>query len=305
MRTQPGMSPASRLGRTVLAVMRELRPEQWTKNLVVGLPFLFGGVLRAAGSPARALLGVAVFCVLSGAVYLVNDIADARRDRLHPVKKDRPIARGELSVGTAARVAAALLALALSAAWILEPRFFAAAGLYAAVMLGYSAGVKRVPFLEVVVVASGIPLRALAGAALARVPPSPMLLLCAFLLALFLVVAKRRYEAGLAAASPRVHLHRSTLRFYSLARVDRLLAVIALATVAAYATYTMLPETAAKFHGRSMAPTVPLVLVGVVRYVLLVSRGAGGNPSRELLDDPTLLAVTAAWAALAGWIVYH
>ncbi|HEY3170907.1 MAG TPA: UbiA prenyltransferase family protein [Thermoanaerobaculia bacterium] len=297
-------APAPPAGRELSRLFISARPEQWVKNLVVPLPFLFGGALGSAHGWRFAALGFAVFCAVTSAVYLVNDVMDRERDRAHPVKRRRPLASGELRVSTAL-VAAGVLGLAANAAaWLLQVRFGVWSMFYTVLMIVYSLWLKKVPFVEALIVASGMPLRALAGAALADVPPSTFLLVCAYLLALFLVVGKRQWElqkAGRVASSE----HRSVLASYRSEGLDFLFVVTALATVAAYGAYSVAPHTLA-FHGHSFAPTVPLVVLGVARYVRLVyRRGGGGSPTRALLiDDPWLLLIVVGWVVTAGWIIY-
>ncbi|HEV8231356.1 MAG TPA: UbiA prenyltransferase family protein [Thermoanaerobaculia bacterium] len=297
-------APAPPAGRELSRLFISARPEQWVKNLVVPLPFLFGGALGSAHGWRFAALGFAVFCAVTSAVYLVNDVMDRERDRAHPVKRRRPLASGELRVSTAL-VAAGVLGLAANAAaWLLQVRFGVWSMFYTVLMIVYSLWLKKVPFVEALIVASGMPLRALAGAALADVPPSTFLLVCAYLLALFLVVGKRQWElqkAGRVASSE----HRSVLASYRSEELDFLFVVTALATVAAYGAYSVAPHTLA-FHGHSFAPTVPLVVLGVARYVRLVyRRGGGGSPTRALLiDDPWLLLIVVGWVVTAGWIIY-
>jgi 4-hydroxybenzoate polyprenyltransferase len=290
--------------RPLTALFVSLRPEQWVKNLVLPLPFLFGRALGEARGWVIAAAGLMVFCVVSSAIYLVNDVMDRERDRAHPVKRRRPLATGELGVASALTAAAVLLAAGLLVAFLVSPAFWGWCLFYAALMVGYSLWFKRVPFLEAAIVAAGLPLRALAGAALANVPPSFFLLSCAYLLALFLVVGKRQWElanAGRRSSSE----HRSVLAKYGAEGLDFLFVVTALATVAAYGAYSVAPHTL-KFHGHSFGPTIPFVVLGVARYVRLVyRRGGGGSPTRALLiDDPWLLSIVAGWVLTAGWIIY-
>jgi 4-hydroxybenzoate polyprenyltransferase len=280
------------------------RPAQWVKNLVLPLPFLFGGALATARGWKMAALGFAVFCAITSAIYLVNDVMDRERDRAHPVKRRRPLAAGELGVTTAITAAVALGVAGLAAAFVLSPRFGRWSALYAALMLAYSLWLKRIPFLEALIVAAGLPLRALAGAALAGLVPSSFLTGCAYLLALFLVIGKRQWElqnAGHVSSSE----HRPALAAYRREGLDFLFVVTALATVSAYSAYSVVPSTIS-MHGQSLAITVPFVVLGVARYVRLVyRRGGGGNPTRALLiDDPWILLIVLGWVAAAGWIIY-
>ncbi len=282
------------------ALLAAARPAQWVKNLVLPLPFLFGGALGNAAGWSLAAAGLAVFCVITSGVYIVNDVADRERDRAHPVKRFRPLASGRLNPATAVAAAAILEAVGLGAAFLLRREFGFWCAVYAALMLTYSMLWKRVPFLEALVVAAGMPLRALAGAALAGVDPSLSLMGCAYLLALFLVAGKRQWE--FLNAEPG---HRPALAAYREEGLDHLFIITGLATVAAYAAYSTSARTLAHY-GRSLAPTVPWVVLGIARYVRLVyRRGGGGNPTRALLtDDPWLLLIVIGWVATAGWMIY-
>ncbi len=281
------------------------RPAQWVKNLVLPLPFLFGAALSTPRGWALAAAGFAVFCLVSSGVYIVNDVMDRERDRAHPIKRFRPIASGRLSIGVALAAAGVLEAAGLAAAYLLREPFGHWCAIYAALMLSYSLVLKNIPFLEALIVAAGMPLRALAGAALAGVWASPFLMGCAYLLALFLVAGKRQWEfqnAGTRSSSE----HRPALSAYREEGLDYLFVVTALATVAGYAAYSVSSSTLARYGGRSLAPTVPFVILGLARYVRLVyRRGGGGNPTQALLtDDPWLLAIVVGWVATAGWIIY-
>jgi decaprenyl-phosphate phosphoribosyltransferase len=172
-------------------------------------------------------------------------------------------------------------------------------------MISYSLVLKHIAFLEALIVAAGMPLRAMAGAALAQVWPSPFLIGCAYLLALFLVAGKRQWEFRNAGHRSSAE-HRPALAAYREEGLDYLFIVTALATVAGYAAYSVSQATLARYGGRSLAPTVPFVILGLARYVRLVyRRGGGGNPTQALLtDDPWLLAIVVGWVATAGWIIY-
>lgn len=294
--------PASR-GLSALIV--SARPAQWVKNLVLPLPFLFGGALASARGWWLAATGFIVFCAVSSAIYLVNDVLDRERDQAHPVKRRRPLAAGELKVTTAAAAAAVLGAAGLLAAFVLSGRFGVWCAFYAVLMLAYSLWLKRVPFLEALIVAAGLPLRALAGAALAGLTASSFLMGCAYLLALFLVVGKRQWELQHAGRGSSAE-HRPALAAYRGEGLDFLFVVTALATVAAYSAYTVVPATIRMHGGRSLAVTVPFVVLGVARYVRLVyRRGGGGSPTQALLiDDPWILLIVLGWVAAAGWTIY-
>jgi 4-hydroxybenzoate polyprenyltransferase len=281
------------------------RPGQWVKNLVVPLPFLFGGALSSPRGWRLAAAGFVVFCAVTSAIYLVNDVMDRERDRAHPVKRRRPLAAGELGLAPAIATAAVLGIGGLAAAFLLSRRFGMWCAAYAGLMLAYSLLLKGIPFLEALIVAAGLPLRALAGAALADLTASSFLMGCAYLLALFLVIGKRQWElqhAGQISSSE----HRPVLAAYRREGLDFLFVVTALTTVSAYSAYTVVPATIRMHGGRSLAATVPFVVLGVARYVRLVyRRGGGGNPTRALLiDDPWILLIVLGWVAAAGWIIY-
>lgn len=293
--------------RAAAVLFQSARPAQWVKNLVLPLPFLFGGALGSARGWELATAGLVILCAVTSGIYLVNDVMDRERDRAHPVKRHRPLAAGSLDPSLALGVGAITGVCGLAAAFLLSVPFGRWIAAYALLMVAYSVFLKRIPFLEALVVAAGLPLRALAGAALAGVAPSPFLMACAYLLALFLVVGKRQWElqnAGAAAGGSAEH--RSVLASYGTEGLDFLFVVTALTTVAAYTAYSVLPATREIHGGRSFAATVPFVVLGVARYVRLVyRRGGGGNPTQALLiDDPWLLVIVAGWVAAAGWIIY-
>src|SRR5688572_14204242 len=208
------------------AILVSARPAQWVKNLVLPLPFLFGGALASPAGWRLAAAGFAIFCAVTSSVYIVNDVMDRERDRAHPVKRHRPLAAGEVGAPFAIAVAVGLGLAGLSAAFLLSRPFGVWCALYAALMVAYSLWLKRIPFLEALIVAAGLPLRALAGAALAGLAPSSFLMGCAYLLALFLVIGKRQWElqhAGNLSSSE----HRPVLAAYRREGLDFLFVVTA------------------------------------------------------------------------------
>jgi 4-hydroxybenzoate polyprenyltransferase len=284
------------------AVVVSLRPGQWVKNL-----FVFAGLIFAQKLftpllwPALAAFGL--FCALSGAIYLLNDVADREKDRLHPKKRQRPVAAGTLAAGVALGIAAVLLAGSLALGFLLSPGFgFAALG-YTVLLAAYSAWLKHLVIVDVLVVSSGFVLRAVAGALAIDVEISGWLLICTILLALFLALGKRRHEyVALDADAVR---HRPILAEYSTGLLDQMIAVVTASTVTAYALYTMSPETVAKFHTRWLPATLPFVLYGIFRYLyLLYRRQLGGNPSELFLNDRALLVNTLLWMLAVLLIIY-
>jgi len=285
-----------------MAVLLSLRPRQWVKNF-----FVFAGLIfsQSLFTPLvwPTLAAFAIFCALSGAVYLFNDLADMEKDRLHPTKRRRPIASGALSVPAAVALGVLTLVGSLVAAYALSARFGVVATVYAALLTAYSVWLKHVVILDVLTVAIGFVLRAVAGAAAIGVDISGWLVICTILVALFLALGKRRHEYltlhGDAAA------HRPILAEYSESFLDQMVAVVTASTVTAYALYTMSPDTVAKFHTRWLPLTLPFVLYGVFRYLyLLYRRELGGNPSDLLLSDRALLINTVLWMVALLLIIY-
>jgi 4-hydroxybenzoate polyprenyltransferase len=284
------------------AVVVSLRPRQWVKNL-----FVFAGLIFSQNlfTPLfwPALGAFAIFCGLSGAVYLVNDVADAEKDRLHPVKRRRPVASGALSVAAAAALGGALLVVSLIAAFALSGRFGLVALAYAVLLTAYSIWLKHVVILDVLTVAVGFVLRAVGGAAAIDVEISGWLIICTILIALFLALGKRRHEYRTLKGGSAAH--RPILAEYSESFLDQMVAVVTASTVTAYALYTMSPETVAKFHTRLLPLTLPFVLYGIFRYLyLLYRRELGGNPSDLMLSDRALLVNTVLWMLAVLAIVY-
>jgi len=295
-------TPASAvLGLPVVPLIRALRPRQWTKNGVLFAGVVGVGRLFHADSFVRAAAGFAVFCVLSGVVYLVNDLADMERDRAHPRKRLRPIASGELPARVAAVSAVALSGAALFGAFLLAPAFAAFGAGYVAVMLVYSAGLKHLVLLDVFAIAAGFVIRAAAGAAVVRASISPWLLVCAALLSLFLALAKRRHE--LLVLGERAGAYRSTLNDYSPELLEELISVVTSSTVVAYSLYTFFGETVPANH--TMMLTIPFVLYAIFRYLFLIhSPHGGGNPDELLLQDRPLLITIALWSVTAVGVLY-
>ena len=287
----------------VIGVLESLRPRQWVKNLFVFGGLLFGQQLFYPPAVWAALAAFVVFCGLSGAIYLLNDVADRDKDRLHPDKRMRPIASGRLSVRVALIAAAVLIVSGLAAAvWVSRP-FALVALAYVVLLSAYSAWLKHVGIVDVLVVAIGFVLRAAAGALAIGVAISGWLLICTILLALFLALGKRRHEVlTLEESAAR---HRPILAEYSAGLLDQMIAVVTASTVTAYALYTMSPETVAKFHTSLLPATLPFVLYGVFRYLyLLYHRQLGGNPSDMVVRDRALVLNTLLWLIVVLLIIY-
>jgi 4-hydroxybenzoate polyprenyltransferase len=280
-----------------------LRPDQWTKNLLVFAGLLFGQRLFDVPSVERAVGAFVVFCALSGVVYLINDIADRDTDRQHPLKSRRPIASGAIGVGLAASVAASLAAGALAASFAIGGRFAAVAIAYLALQALYSAAFKHMVILDVLVIAAGFVLRAVAGAVAVDVEISHWLLVCTIFLALFIALAKRRHELVLLADGAAGH--RRILGEYSPYLLDQMISVVTATTLVAYVFYTISPETEQKFGTHWLGLTIPFPLYGIFRYLYLVHRReGGGSPAELLITDRPLLACVALWGVAVVLLIY-
>lgn len=284
----PRLGALSRIAALVIA----LRPRQWTKNLL-----LFAGLLFTLDRPhptehfLLAVRGFTVFCLLSGCVYLLNDIADVEADRRHPRKRYRPIAAGTLPVPAALAFAALLLPVALILAWGINVKFFATALLYFLVTALYTFSLKHVVLVDLFALAGGFVLRAAAGSFAVRVPNSEWLLLCTTLLALFLGLAKRRGELMALGDNPAT---RRILADYSIPMLDQMITIVASACVMAYSLYTFFAKPN---QGRPyMMATIPFVIYGLFRYLYLSHRrGVGESPESALLEDRPLLINIGLW----------
>jgi 4-hydroxybenzoate polyprenyltransferase len=281
-------------------VVRAMRPAQWLKNGVVFAGLVFGGKLLQPAAVASAALAALTFCLLSGGFYLINDVRDRDADRLHPVKRLRPVPAGELNPLTAAFVGAILVALSIAGSALLSWGLMLVFLAYASLMAAYNLGLKEVVILDVFAIAAGFVLRAVGGAIAVDVWISPWLLVCTVLLALLIGFGKRRYEL---AALDNAAGHRRNLTLYNRPMLDQAVAVTAAGTLIAYAVYTFDSESA-QFHHRVML-TVPIVAYGIFRYLyLLYLGGQGGAPETMLLTDRPLLASVAAWAVASGFLFY-
>jgi 4-hydroxybenzoate polyprenyltransferase len=281
-----------------------LRPNQWTKNLLVFAALALSKHLFEAGPLLRASAAFVLFCGLSGVVYLVNDIVDADRDRLHPLKRLRPVASGALPASQAVWAAIVLGVLCLLGAFGLGGAFLLCALAYLALNLLYSLLLKQLVILDVIAMSLGFVLRAVSGGVAIGVQISDWLLVCTILLALFLALAKRRHELT---SLPETHAagHRATLSEYSPYLLDQMISVVTASCVTAYAFYTMAPDTVAKYQTERLSWTIPFVLYGIFRYLYLVHRREqGGSPTEILLTDRPLLLNVALWALAVVAIVY-
>ncbi len=300
----PVLTGAQVSGRSLATnLLLALRPGQWTKNVFLFAGLIFGQKLLNPADVATASAAFGLFCLLSGVVYLINDIQDRDADRHHPAKSRRPIASGALSVTTAWIAAVVLGAGALAGAFALDRGFFAVGLGYLVLQISYSVWLKHAVILDVLMIAFGFVLRAYAGAVVVHVLFSHWLLVLTLLGALFLGFGKRRAElSGLAGGATS---HRPSLEHYTLPMLDQMLSVVMACTLLAYAFYTISPETITKFGTDHLLFTLPLPVYGMFRYLYLIHRGdRHGNPSDLLLSDRPLQICILLWGALVAAIIY-
>ena len=285
-----------------LSLLRAMRPRQWVKNLVVFAALIFSLRLTDPEAFGRAALAFVLFCATSGAVYIVNDLFDAERDRKHPTKSRRPIASGALGVVPAIVAVAVLLSGSLVVGFALSPPFGAVLLIYAALNLAYSMYLKEIVILDVMVIAAGFVLRAVGGGLVINVAISQWLIMCTILLSLFLAFCKRRQELE---TLHEAHEHRTILREYSVAFIDQMINVVTASTVVSYMFYTMSPDVEQRLGTPYLYLTVPFVLYGIFRYLYLVHRlGRGASPTQALLTDRPLLLCVGLWEATVVLLLY-
>jgi 4-hydroxybenzoate polyprenyltransferase len=288
---------------TIKDFVEALRPWDWTKNGFVFSALIFSRSATNGRATLAVTLSAIVFCLASGAGYLFNDVLDAEEDRQHPTKRSRPVASGRLTSSDAMAVAIVLDAAALAMAWKLDAGFFLVVLSYVALNALYSGFLKHVVLLDVFVIAAGFVLRVLGGGVVIHVAISSWLIVCTTLLALFLALCKRRHELVL--LGPDASNHRRILAHYDAYFLDQLIVIVTASTLISYALYTLSPDVRAEFPGKHLELTVPFVLFGIFRYLLLLRRGeGGGNPARVLLTDPVMVTVVLLWAASVMALIY-
>lgn len=297
------------------AIVRMLRPHQWVKNVFVLGPMIFhkdvfvntsvGPTLNLTVT-GRALAATFVYCLLAGAVYTINDLADVEADRIHPVKRFRPIASGAVPPNVARMVAAALVVVSFAGAYAISPWLALVAFVYFAENLAYSFKLKNIAFLDVGLIAFGFVLRVLAGGIAADVHVSVYMLACTALLSLFLGFGKRRHEM----ASQQAGKQRASLKAYTPRSVNVALGVTGIATVCTYVAYTLDPATKAFFNTSYLWLTTPFTVLGMLRFLLLVNGKAGRglkaeSPTQEILRDVPMVLTVVLWAIVVVVVVYQ
>jgi 4-hydroxybenzoate polyprenyltransferase len=280
-------------------ILRLMRPRQWTKNLAVFAALIFAGDLLHPALLLKVLFAFVALCLVSSGLYAINDVADAERDRQHPVKRDRPVASGRVSPTQAYVLSAVLLVAGFALSAALGLSFVAGVGTYMVLQILYAVRLKHVAIVDMLVIAGGFVIRAVAGGLVIAVPISPWLVMCTGLLALFLAAAKRREELVL--LGDTAGSHRPVLEEYSAELLDSFMVTLSAATVTTYALYTFFEP---RSIGHTMMLTVPFVLYGVMRYQSLVLAGGGGRPEEVLLTDRPMIIDIGLWVATAIIVLY-
>lgn len=284
-----------------VGLLRALRPHQWVKNLFVLAPLVFAQELFELPYAVRSLAGFALFCLASSSVYLLNDIIDVEADRAHPIKRNRPIASGRVPIHVARVAAGAMALVSIGGGLFLNYEFAATTAGYLVLMLGYSARLKRIAYVDVFCIALGFELRVLAGAFAALVEASLYLVVVTFLLALFLGFGKRMHELPQADAEKQ----RKVLASYDVRTLTFLLYATALATVGTYAIYTLDPSTAAAFGTDYLVVTTLMPLFGVLRFLHLVRRKhSAESPTEDMLRDKPFIANLLLWVVAVIVVIY-
>lgn len=280
-----------------------MRPSQWVKNFLIFAGLIFSQNLFNPAFLFKSFFAFVLFCGISSSVYILNDILDLKQDKLHPIKSKRPLASGELSVSFALSFSILLGIICAVLSFLLQMNFGLIVVIYFLLNLFYSLYLKQLVILDVMCVAAGFVLRALAGAVVIEVVISSWLVVCTILLALFLGFSKRRHELILL-ENDAVE-HRKILAEYSPYFLDQMIAVVTASTVVAYAFYTLSPEVMQKLGTRYMDLTIPFVLYGIFRYLYLIhQKKGGGRPTRMLLTDKPILINVVLWLIAVFLILY-
>ncbi len=285
-------------------LVRTIRPHQWVKNIFVLAPVVFATKLFDPTLLTNAGLAFLIFCLLAGAVYTINDLADVEADRVHPVKRHRPIASGRVPENVARTFAYLLVAVSLASGFLVSPAFAVVAAGYFGLNVAYTMKLKHVAYLDVGCISAGFVLRVLGGGFATRIEVSWYLFVCTALLALFLGFGKRRHE--LTTASAKAGKQRTALRGYSKRGLDLALTVTSLLTVGTYFVYTIDPVTRAFFRAEYLWPTTLFVILGVLRFLHIVRyRPRAESPTQEMISDGPMVAIVLLWIVVVGFLVYH
>ncbi|MBI5021056.1 MAG: decaprenyl-phosphate phosphoribosyltransferase [Ignavibacteriales bacterium] len=290
--------------KTIRYIIASMRIQQWIKNLFIFSALIFSGNLFYLTDIYLTVSGFILFSFISSGVYLLNDIVDIEKDKLHPIKSVRPLASGKLSPNIALVVAVLLIVLGISVSYLLQPYFALVLLIYLILNVWYSYQLKTFVILDVMTISAGFVLRVVGGAIIIGVPTSEWLIICTILLSLFLGFSKRRHE--LLILEQHANTHRPVLQHYSPYFLDQMIGIVTATTVMSYALYTISDETIHKFGTKNLIYTVPFVLYGIFRYLYLVhKKEGGGNPTKIMVTDPPLIVNVILWIVIAIIIIYR
>ncbi|MBN2345828.1 MAG: decaprenyl-phosphate phosphoribosyltransferase [Candidatus Aminicenantes bacterium] len=276
-----------------------MRPKQWVKNVFIFAPMIFSLHMFQAGYVWRSLLAFLLFCLVTGSMYVFNDVLDRDKDRLHPQKKDRPIASGALAVRAALPAASVLLVGVLLAIWRFDRDFFLIVAFYVALNTAYSLLLKSVVIVDIMVIAAGFVLRVMIGGVVNRIVLYPWILISTFLLAIFLALIKRRQELIKVQGLQGGPLTRHTLRSYNVSLLDQMISIATATTLISYIMYVLSPDVQQKFHTGKLFYTVPFVIFGIYRYLFLAySKGEGESPSDIIYSDLPFTLNIVLWVSV-------
>lgn len=284
-------------------IIESMRPAQWMKNSLIFVALIFSKNLLVPEAAVKTLAAFLIFSLVSGCGYIINDIVDVEKDRAHPVKKNRPIASGRLGVGAAWSFIGVVVIASFTAAFLINPSFGFITAAHFVLFNLYTFFLKAVPIVDILTIATGFVIRAVAGALVIEVEISSWLLLCTMLLALFVVIGKRRHEILLLGDS--AVSHRAVLHEYNTTLLDQMVAVVTASTLLAYSFYTISAETVAKFGTENLKYTIIFVLYGIFRYLYIIYRKeGGGRPEKDILTDVPTIINLLLWGAAVVTILY-
>lgn len=290
--------------RLIAGILKSLRVYQWVKNIFIFFPLVFAGHLKNQNEIVLLIAAFFLFSFAASSVYLFNDIADYEKDKIHPVKKHRPLPSGSITKLQAGITSFALAAIACNGAFLVKPMYAVLLAGYFVINLLYSFGLKNIAIVDVFFLSFGFIIRIVSGAVVIDVPVSHWILVCTFSLTLFLGFAKRRNEMIL--MGEKGNEHRVSLKGYSITFLDQCLSITAGATLISYLLYTISPETISKFGTSDLVYTAPPVFYGVFRYLFLVNNNNGtGDPSRLLLSDKGIAVSFIVWIFSAVVLIYR
>jgi 4-hydroxybenzoate polyprenyltransferase len=280
-----------------------LRPYQWVKNTLVFSGLIFSTSLFKSNDVATSLFAFGIFCIASSSVYILNDLCDIKFDKIHPAKKNRPIASGKVPKIPAEIIMIILVLCALFFSWLLDRKFFLILSGYIFLNMAYSFGLKNVVILDGFIVATGFLLRAFAGCVVIHVEVTPWLFICTLSLALIVSFGKRRNELNILKTEAKSH--RETLDYYNVQLLDIILTICSASAIGTYSLYTMAEETVLRFGSQRLIATTPFVMYGVFRYLYLIyTQNTGGDPTKLLVKDIPTIINGILWILSVGYVIY-